>query len=72
MNYFASSASCYISEHKANASRWDLVNVYNMTRRLGITFNIVGSQQDRFEFKSLGHGNEFLDGKDGIRIENFS
>lgn len=72
MNYFTSSASRYMEEHKANANRWDLVQVYNMTRRLGITFKIVGSEQDRFEAKSFALAKELLEGKDGIQFETFS
>lgn len=72
MNYFTSKATRYIEEHKTNANRWDLVNVYKMTRKLGITFKIVGSEQDKFEFKSFHLARELLDRKDGIQFETFT
>merc|ERR1712137_1432510 len=62
MNYFSGKASHYLEEHKKHSQRWDLVNVYNMTRRQGVSFTIVGSDQDRFEPKSFAMAKERLSG----------
>jgi hypothetical protein len=59
-NYLTGSASRYIEEHKKYTQRWDLFNVYYITRRQGVSFTIVGTEQDRFESKSFHQAQEKL------------
>lgn len=69
LNFFSGSASLYVEDHKAHAKRWDLVNVYNMTRLQGITFTIVAGDQDRFERKSYDLAKEKLNGRPDMYFE---
>eukprot|EP00934_Nitzschia_sp_Nitz4_P003800 Nitzschia sp. Nitz4//scaffold219_size35776//6829//7950//NITZ4_007819-RA/size35776-processed-gene-0.3-mRNA-1//1//CDS//3329542305//3790//frame0 len=68
-NFFTGSASGYLDEHKKNADRWNLVNVYNLTRRQGISFMIVGGNQDMFQSKAFDLAKEHLSGKRDIHFQ---
>jgi hypothetical protein len=65
-NYFTGSATRYIEEHKKYAQRWDLLNVYHMTRRQAVSFTLIGSKKDRFETKSFQMAQARLRGLDDV------
>lgn len=67
--YFTSSASRYIEEHKENSDRWNIVNVYNMSRKQGVSFTLVGGDQDNFQSKAFILAKEKLSGKSDIYFE---
>lgn len=69
MNYFTGSASRYVEDHKAHSERWNLENVYRMTRRQGISFMIVGGEEDPYEYKAFSLAREKLAGKQDIYFE---
>ena len=69
LRYFSGTATRYIEQHKQHEKRWDLVNVYAMTRRQGISFTIVGGKDDMFEAKSFKLAQEKLQGRQDIYFE---
>jgi hypothetical protein len=51
----------YVKDHKKHANQWGLLlNVYSMTRQQGVSFTIVGGEQDHFESKSFALAKEKL------------
>jgi pimeloyl-ACP methyl ester carboxylesterase len=51
---FMSNAAGFVDEHKQNPKRWNLYHVYlDFCKDQGITFHIVGSEQDQFEHRQI-------------------
>ena len=69
---FLSNAAGFVDEHKQNAKRWDLRNVYvDFCKDQGITFHIVVSAKDQFEKYRIELARERLaDYYPGVKIEN--
>lgn len=51
---FLASAAGFVEEHKRHSKRWNLQTIYEQyARDRGITFHLVGSEQDQFEHKQI-------------------
>jgi len=58
---FMSNAAGFVDEHKQNEKRWDLYSIYvDYCQDQGITFHLVGSEKDPFEYKQIQLARERL------------